>query len=71
MYFVYVLRNLANRLYVGFTADLPSRLAYHQRDEAGWTRGRGPWELVYCEEFAVHTEAMRREHALKSGQGRL
>ena len=53
VYFVYVLRNPAGRLYVGFTADLPERLRRHQAGEAGWTRSRGPWTLVHQEQFLV------------------
>ena len=68
MYFVYVLRNPEGRLYIGFTADLERRLQQHQEGKAGWTRGRGPWELVLSETFANRTEAMRRERSLKRGK---
>jgi putative endonuclease len=67
---VYVLRNQAGRLYIGQTANLEARVTQHQRDEAGWTRGRGPWELVHSEQFSTRVEAVRRERYLKSGLGR-
>ena len=35
-----------------------------------FTKGRGPWELIYWEEFKTRTEAIKREHFLKSGKGR-
>ena len=68
MFFVYVLQNSEGRLYVGFTTDLDRRLCQHQQGEAGWTSGRGPWELVFCETFTDKAEAMRRERSLKSGK---
>jgi putative endonuclease len=66
-YFVYVLHNEAGRLYIGSTVDLESRVAQHQAGEAGWTRTRGPWELVHHEEFDTLAEAVRRERSLKRG----
>ena len=67
-FFVYVLRNPDGRLYVGFTEDLDERVERHQEDEAGWTRGRGPWDLVHHEVFADRSEALRRERSLKRGR---
>ena len=65
MYFVYVLRNSAGRLYIGSTADLAERLRRHQAGEAGWTRTRGPWTLVHQEPFDSLADATRRERQLK------
>ena len=71
MYSAYVLRSVSTgRLYVGSTEDFARRLAEHQRGDARYTRGRGPWEVVLVEEFSTRAEAMRRERDLKSGQGR-
>ena len=68
MYFVYVLRNLQGQLYIGFTTDLDRRVRQHQDGEGGWTKGRGPWELVHHEPFTDRAEAMRREQNLKRGK---
>ncbi len=68
MYYVYVLRNPSGRLYIGFTTDLPRRVQQHQDEEGGWTKGKGPWELVHHEEFADRFLAMRRERTLKRGR---
>ncbi|MCH8199699.1 MAG: GIY-YIG nuclease family protein [Chloroflexi bacterium] len=67
MYTVYVLRNLEGRLYIGQTADIARRVRHHQEGDAGWTRSRGPWELVYIEQFDDRASAMRRERNLKRG----
>ena len=71
MYTVYVLRSkLTGKLYTGQTKNLTRRLSEHESGLARYSRGRGPWELVFTEEYATRAEAMQRERFLKSGQGR-
>jgi putative endonuclease len=71
MFIVYVLRSYrTGEFYTGFTADLVQRLGRHNTGITKSTKNRGIWELVYREEFATRSEAMRREEYLKSGQGR-
>ena len=71
MYFTYVLRSLTTgRHYVGHCSDPVQRLGQHNQGVTKSTKNRGPWELVYQEEFATRAEAVRRERFLKSGQGR-
>lgn len=66
MNYTYVLRCRDNSLYCGWTNDLQRRLKAHNEGKgARYTRGRGPVELVYCEEFDTKEEAMRREYAIK------
>ncbi|MDX2080814.1 MAG: GIY-YIG nuclease family protein [Terrimicrobiaceae bacterium] len=71
---VYVIRNPDGKLYIGQTDRLEWRLQQHNDPAHTLTRTtkrfRGPWTLVYCEEFASRSEAFMREKALKSGQGR-
>ena len=57
-------------LYTGHTQDLESRLAAHNRGLSRYTKQRGPWVLVYSEEFETRSEAMKREKFFKSGKGR-
>jgi putative endonuclease len=71
MFFAYVLRSrMTRRLYTGATSDLKTRLAQHNSDESISTKHRGPWDLLYYEEFATLAEAMRRERYFKTGKGR-
>jgi putative endonuclease len=71
MYFVYVLRNaITHRHYTGHTSDLAQRVGQHNHGVTKSTKNRGPWELVYHEEFASRAEAIGREKYLKSGKGR-
>ncbi len=71
MFHVYVLRSeTTGRHYVGYTSDLTQRLGQHNHGITKSTKNRGPWKMVYDEEFNTRSEAMRRERFLKSGQGR-
>jgi len=70
MYYVYILRSLTSgRFYTGFTADLKDRLKRHNENRERATRKRGPWELVYYEEYDTRSEAIKREYFLKSPEG--
>jgi putative endonuclease len=66
--FVYVLgcRHKGRTLtYVGWTNDVPRRLAQHNAGKgARTTRGRS-WVLLHSETFASKPEAMSREWHLK------
>lgn len=63
---VYILRCGDGTLYTGCTNDLPRRLEAHRSGKgAKYTRSRPPVELVYQEETADKSAALRREAAIK------
>ncbi|WP_181351123.1 GIY-YIG nuclease family protein [Thalassobacillus sp. CUG 92003] len=63
---VYILRCRDGSLYTGYTNDLEARIDKHASGRgAKYTRGRGPFELVYHETFATKTEALQHEFAIK------
>ena len=73
MYYVYVLRNPKGILYKGQSDDLQKRIQQHNNlndDFAAFTKKRGPWTLVYQEDFESREEAKARERFLKTGKGR-
>ena len=71
MYYVYILQSQKDkRKYIGETNNLERRLIEHNTGRSPYTKGRGPWELIYREEYRTRTEAIKREHFLKSGKGR-
>jgi putative endonuclease len=71
MFFVYVLGSKSTgKHYIGQTDNIERRFSEHEQGLAGYTRGRGPWELLIVEEYSTRSEAMVRERFLKSGQGR-
>ena len=72
MYYVYVLRNPKGILYKGFTSNLKKRLKQHNSNDGflSYTNNRGPWKLIYKEEYETEKNARFREKFLKSGVGR-
>ena len=70
-FYVYVLESLSTgRLYTGHTKNLDERVDQHNSGKSRYTRGRGPWRLMFYEEFASRGEAVIRERFLKTGRGR-
>ena len=71
MYYVYILKSLkTNKLYIGHSDNVVRRLEEHNNNRGGkYTRGNGPWKLVYNESHPDRASAMRRERYLKSTKG--
>ena len=68
---VYILQSqTTSRYYIGQTANVEERLAYHNANYSRALKNRGPWQLVFREEFATRSEAMKRERQLKSWKDR-
>jgi len=72
MFYTYILKSSKNgKRYIGQTSkDVFLRLKEHNSGSNKWTRTNNPFVLLYFEEYNTRTEAIRREHFLKSGQGR-
>jgi len=66
MYFVYVLKSAKGKHYIGSTKDLERRLSEHSCNNVSSTKNKGPFKLIYKEEFFTVTEARKREIQLKS-----
>jgi len=70
-HYVYVIRSKkSKKWYTGYTADLRKRFNQHSKGESTYTKGRGPFELIYYEAYKNKTDARSRELQIKSGQGR-
>lgn len=70
-YVVYVLKSLkTGKRYVGQTSNLEKRLKDHNSGLSVYTKNRGPWKLVFQEDYNSRSEAMLREKYLKTGKGR-
>jgi len=73
MFYVYIIKSVKdNRWYTGQTKDLQHRLFEHNSGKGlvRYTKRKGPWELIYNEEYSTRSEAMLREKYLKTGAGR-
>ena len=77
MFYVYVLKNENDKIYIGYTSDLEKRIDRHNnllpnKNKSYTSKNKkGDWKLVYKEEFRDRSEAIKREKQLKSYQGRL
>ena len=66
LFYFYLARCKDNTLYSGYTTDLKEREKAHNEGRgAKYTRARGPVTIVYSEEFASKSEAMKREAEVK------
>ena len=69
-YYVYILRSLKDsKFYIGSTADVAARLAYHNAGLQRSTKNRIPFELFYTETVSSKEDGLRREKEIKSYKG--
>jgi putative endonuclease len=65
-YWVYIVQCRDGTYYTGYTNDLESRVALHNRDDgAKYLRNRLPVKLVYAKEYHYYKNALRRERNIK------
>ncbi|OGD02725.1 hypothetical protein A3D85_00785 [Candidatus Amesbacteria bacterium RIFCSPHIGHO2_02_FULL_47_9] len=71
MYWVYMLWSKDfDQWYVGYSDNLKKRLEEHNKGQSFATKPYIPWELVYCEGYKSHLDALDRERKLKNhGKG--
>jgi len=66
MYYVYILRGSNNKLYIGQTTNIQSRVSRHNNYRGSqFTKQGSNFILVYSEQFLQLLDAMRREKQLK------
>ena len=76
MFWVYVLKSqTTGKTHTGYTKNLDLRLKRHNQElptkVRSFTRlNKGPWKVVYKENFETKKAAMNREKQLKSAKGR-
>ncbi|MFH1477848.1 MAG: GIY-YIG nuclease family protein [Verrucomicrobiota bacterium] len=68
-YCVYVIENKSGRRYIGCSDNVQRRLAQHNAGISNWTRGKGPWRLVWIRANLSLADARKLENLLKR-QGR-
>jgi len=61
---------VANKFYVGMSADPQARLKQHNAGQSQFTKGFRPWELVYFEFAGNRENARKLEKYYKTGAGR-
>ena len=71
MYQVYVLKNTAGQKYIGLSKDPVTRLLQHNSGASRWTKGKGPWTIVWLSNPMSLSEARKFENKLKRQKGGL
>ena len=70
-YYTYILKSKKDgKIYTGYTKDLRKRLNQHNKGLSTYTKGRGPFILIYYEACLLESKARSRELYLKSGMGK-
>ena len=70
LYFLYILKSVNhNRYYIGQSSNLQDLLQQHNSKKVFSTKPFSPWVIIYSEKFNSRTEAIKREHFLKSPAG--
>lgn len=71
MIYTYILRSKKDgRWYTGSTNNLRKRFSQHNNGRSNFTKGRGPFEIIYYEACITKEDAQAREKYLKSGMGK-
>ena len=71
MFSTYILRSKLNgSYYIGSTNNINDRIKRHNKGYSRYTRGKGPFVLVYREDFNSGSDAKKREYYLKSLKSR-
>ena len=68
-YQVYVIQNLQGRFYIGVSEDVTHRVSQHNEGISQWTKGKGPWTLVWTSEAKSLSDARKLENFLKRQKG--
>ena len=70
MAFLYILKNIDNKYYVGITETMvKDRLMRHNKGDVKSTKLDKPWHIIYVENFISMVEARKREKQIKSWKG--
>jgi len=70
-FYTYVLESLRDgKRYIGYTENLKRRIEEHKKGLSFSTKFRLPLMLIYYEACINQKDAKRREHYLKTTQGR-
>ncbi len=65
-WYVYILLCRDGTLYTGITNDIKKRMLAHEKGKgAKYTKGRGPFKLVYENTFNNQSMAMKEENRIK------
>ena len=66
IWLVYIIHCSDGSLYTGITKNIANRLSKHENGTgAKYTKGRGPFQIVFTEKFSDRAQATKREIQIK------
>ncbi len=65
MYYVYLLRDLNDKMYIGYSVDLKRRIQEHNHGKTITTKRMNHPKLIYYEAYSDQFSAIIREKKLK------
>lgn len=72
MFTAYILKSEKDdKYYIGSTENINERIIKHNKGQSKYTKGRGPFKLIYQEEYETLSDAKKREYYLKSLKSRI
>ena len=71
MYQVYILNNTKGQKYIGLTQNLQTRVLQHNSGLSRWTKGKGPWSIIWASAAMSLSDARKLENKLKRQKGGL
>ncbi len=70
MFTVYILKSIkTEHFYIGCTNNIKRRLIEHNANKTRSLKNRGPFELIYQENYNTLSEGRKRELEIKSYKG--
>ena len=69
MFYTYILENAEGRHYIGSCSNIGLRLEQHNKNCVSSTKNKGPFRVIYKEEFNIKSDALKRENEIKSYKG--
>ena len=68
-YRVYVIQNPAGKFCIGLSDDVERRIEQHNLGVSKWTRGKGPWKVIWQSTDMNLSDARKLELLLKRQKG--
>ena len=68
-YRVYLIRNRDGKFYTGLSDNVARRVEQHNNGKSRWTKGRGPWTILWQNDELSLSEARKLENRLKRQKG--
>ena len=66
MFYIYMIKNQYDKLYIGITENLKNRLYYHNTKQgAQFTKSKNKFSMVFSEEYPTLADARKREIQIK------